>query len=214
MSPTLSDMNALSIAVRSIEISGLATLLACTWCIPLSLRLSACSKRNFLETLFLSFTSVPTVVIGLLIYLLLSSSGPLGSLSLLYTPAAIMLGQAILITPLMISLIMQAIKSVAPSVTSLALTLGASQKQLSKVLRKEASPAILSAAILSFCRALGELGVALMVGGNILGWTRVMSTAIALELERGEIGICMQLAALMIAIILPLVYLARKLGKA
>jgi tungstate transport system permease protein len=205
-------MNALFIALRSIEISGLATLLAGMWCIPLSLRFSLSNRREFLETLFLSLTSVPTVVIGLLVYLLLSSSGPFGSLSLLYTPAAMVLGQAMLISPLMISLVMQALKGVAPSITSLALTLGASQKQVSKVLRREAWSAILSAVILAFCRALGELGVALMVGGNIPGWTRVMSTAIALELERGEIGTCLQLALLMLAIIFPLVYLARKLG--
>jgi len=164
-----------------------------------------------LRTLFLSLTSVPTVVIGLLLYLLLSSSGPLGSLSLLYTPAAVVIGQAVLVTPLIISLVMEAIARVSPAITDLALTLGASRKHLMGLLRREASPSIVSAVLLAFCRAVGELGVALMLGGNIPGWTRVMSTAIALELERGEVGLCLQLAGLLLAIVLPLVFIARRL---
>jgi tungstate transport system permease protein len=206
-------MSALAIAARSVEISGLATLLACAWCLPISLRLSTSSKGKGLRVLFLSFTSVPTVVIGLLLYLLLSSSGPLGSLSLLYTPAAVVVGQAVLITPLMISLTMEAISRVSPAITDLALTLGASRKHLMRLLRREASPSILSAVLLAFCRAVGELGVALMLGGNIPGWTRVMSTAIALELEKGEVGLCLQLAGLLLAIVLPLVFVAHKLGE-
>jgi tungstate transport system permease protein len=206
-------MSALAIAARSVEISGLATFLACAWCLPISLRLSTSSKGKGLRVLFLSFTSVPTVVIGLLLYLLLSSSGPLGSLSLLYTPAAVVIGQAVLITPLMISLTMEAISRVSPAITDLALTLGGSRRHLMGLLRREASPSILSAVLLAFCRAVGELGVALMLGGNIPGWTRVMSTAIALELERGEVELCLQLTGLLLAIVLPLVFVAHKLGE-
>jgi tungstate transport system permease protein len=147
---------------------------------------------------------MPTVALGLILYLLFSKTGPLGPLHLLYNPVGIMLGQAVLITPLIVSFTTSALEAVDPDVRLLARTLGASRLQEAAAVVREASAGILLAVAASFNRAVAELGIALMVGGNIKGLTQVLTTAIALETVRGEIELGIALTVILLLIVFAL----------
>ena len=144
---------------------------------------------------------VPAVAIGLLFYLILSRSGPLGSLQLLYTPSAIILGQSVLITPILVSLLAATVETVDPDIKRLALTLGASELKANLTVLGESMGGILLSISASFNRAIAELGVALMLGGNIRGATRVLTTVIALETGRGAIPLGISLTVVLIGIV-------------
>ncbi|HDD69199.1 MAG TPA: ABC transporter permease subunit [Candidatus Korarchaeota archaeon] len=204
----------IEIALRSILVSGLATLLATAWGIPLSLKLVTedFRGRKFVLDAFRALVGVPTVVVGLALYFLLSKSGPLGGLRLLYTPLAISIGQAVLITPLLISFAYQALEREKKEVWELAMSLGAFDHQASSTLLKETAPKLLNASLIAFNRAIGELGVALMLGGNIKGFTRVMTTAIALEVSKGEFGLALSLGGLLLVISYSITALSRVIG--
>ncbi len=201
---------------RSLAISGSATLLASTWSIPLAVKLviGRDSKASRLALgLLNSLTSVPTVVIGLVMYLILSRSGPLGFLNLLYTPVAIALGQAILVTPLIISTAAAALSGVHEGVWEMAIALGATERQAAGAMLSEALPSILTVVLLGFNRALGELGIALMLGGNIRGFTRVMTTAIALEVSRGEFELALSLSGILLSLAIVVNVAIRRMGE-
>lgn len=205
----------LDIVLRSLWVSGTATALATAWGLPLALLLGLREfrGRRVVLNLFHTLLGLPTVTLGLLLYLLLSSRGPLGPLHLLYTPTAMMLGQALLVTPIVVSFLADALQAVDPSVRDLARTLGASERQASLAVLGEARGGATLAVVASFNRAVSELGVAMMLGGNIHGYTRVMTTAIALETARGEILLSLQLAAVLLAIVFTLSLLANVLGR-
>ncbi|KYH38428.1 MAG: ABC tungstate transporter substrate-binding protein [Candidatus Hecatellales archaeon B24] len=194
------------VTLRSLGVSGSATLLAASFSIPLSL---AIALKNFkgkpaLIGFFNALIGMPTVALGLILYLLFSKAGPLGPLHLLYNPVGIMLGQAILITPLIVSFTTSALEAVDPDVRLLARTLGASHLQEAVAVVREASSGIMLAVAASFNRAVAELGIALMVGGNIKGLTRVLTTAIALETVRGEIELGIALTVILLLIVFAL----------
>jgi tungstate transport system permease protein len=197
------DRGLLEISFRTITVSGLATLLASCWSIPLgvSLGLGSFRGRRFLKGIFNALMGVPAVAIGLLFYLLLSRSSPLGGLQLLYTPAAIIIGQSALITPILVSLVAVTVETVDPEIKRLALTLGASETAANLTILGESMGGILLAISASFNRAIAELGVALMVGGNIRGATRVLTTVIALETGRGEISIGIALTIVLLGVV-------------
>jgi tungstate transport system permease protein len=197
------DKSLIDITIRTISVSGLATILASCWSIPLgvALGLGRFRGRTLLRGAFNALMGVPAVAIGLIFYLLLSRSGPLGGLQLLYTPAAIILGQAILITPILVSLIATTVEAVDPEIKSLALTLGASETAANLTVIGESLGGIVLSISASFNRAIAELGVALMVGGNIRGATRVLTTVIALETGRGEISLGIALTVLLLGIV-------------
>ena len=193
----------LGIALRTLWISGTATLLASSWSLLLAYYLS----RNPgiakpLVSVLEGLVGVPTVLVGLVLYMLLSSKGPLGVLGLLYTPYAIILGQAVLITPLVTSVSYRVLSRAWSDYGELALTLGASSSQAATIVLREALPGVVAAVIMGFSRASGELGVALMIGGNIRGYTRVLTTAIALEVSRGEFEYAVMLGAILVTIVL------------
>jgi tungstate transport system permease protein len=144
---------------------------------------------------------MPTVSLGLILYMLLSRSGPLGFLHLLYSPVAIVIGQAVLITPIIVSLVIGTIEVMNPDIRDLAKTLGASEVQASMAVLRESTSGILLAVVTSFNRAVAELGVALMLGGNIRGVTRVLTTAIALETTKGELVLGIALTGILLAIV-------------
>lgn len=203
------------IAARSLLISGLATLLAVSWSVPAAAVLASSRSRAARAVLaFLNaMIGLPTVLVGLLFYLLLSRAGPLGFLQLLYTPAAVSLGQAFLVTPLLVSLVAEHLGRVRESVTELALSLGATRLQAAATVMREAAPQILSSALVAFNRAVGELGVALLVGGNIRGLTRVMTTAIALEVEKGEFEFALTLGGVLLLVNVAVTLAVRALGR-
>ncbi len=198
------DSEVVEIIIRSITISGTATFLASLWSIPLSfLLVSRYSKiTNLIMGFFNALVGVPTVVVGLFLYIILSRSGPLGFLGMLYTPQAIMLGEAILITPLLVSLLYESFYRTREKYWELALTLGASDRQALKLFLLQSLPEILVVLLLGFSRAIGELGVALLVGGNIKGYTRVMTTAISLEVVKGEFEKALLLGGFLITTVL------------
>ncbi|HID17030.1 TPA: ABC transporter permease subunit, partial [Candidatus Bathyarchaeota archaeon] len=185
------DRTVMEISTRSIAVSGTATLLSTLWGLPAGTLLGLREFRGkfFVKSFFNALLGVPTVALGLTLYLLFSKSGPLGFLRLLYTPFAMILGQSLLITPIMVSFTASAIESVEPEIKDLARTLGASEAQVSLTVLKEAISGVCLAVMASFNRAIAELGVALMLGGNIRGATRVLTTAIALETGRGEVAL-------------------------
>ncbi len=204
----------LEITIRSISISGLATLLSALWSIPIAILLSISQSRisRLLTTVFNALVGIPTVVIGLVLYLLLSRSGPLGIVGMLYTPYAIIFGQAILITPLLISFGIEVIGIRTRDLIEMSLTFGASKTQVFTTIFEESSSRILAICILGFQRAVGELGVALMLGGNIKGLTRVFTTAIALEIQRGEFELAIYLGLILVTVDFIIILLLRLLG--
>lgn len=192
----------LEITLRSIWISGTATVIASTWSIVLAYVMSKKdSLARYLVPLSEALIGVPTVLIGLILYILLSSRGPLGLFKLLYTPQAIIIGESILVTPLMVSICYRVIHSKWLVYGELALSLGATEKQTISIVLRESIPGIIAAYAMSFSRAIGELGIALMVGGNIRGLTRVLSTAIALEVSKGEFEKAVTLGIILIVIV-------------
>ena len=200
------DPEIYGIVSRSLFFSGTAVILAILWGTPLAMLIAMKDFRGktiikaFLNTLI----GLPTVVLGLILFLLFSRGGPLGFLGLLYTPAAIMIGQAILVTPILVSIGVSAIESVDPEMMNLAQTLGASESQAQIAVLKEAINGVILSDIASFNRAIGELGVVLLVGGNIAGGgnrTDVLTTAISRNTQIGEIGFAVALGILLMIIV-------------
>jgi tungstate transport system permease protein len=197
------DRGLIDVTVRTLAVSGFATILASFWSVSLgvALGLGRFRGRTLLRGAFNALMGVPAVAIGLLFYLILSRSGPLGGFQLLYTPAAIIFGQSTLITPILVSLVAAAVEAVDPEIKTLALTLGASETTANITVLREALGGIILSLSASFNRAIAELGVALMVGGNIRGATRVLTTVIALETGRGEISLGIALTFVLLGIV-------------
>jgi tungstate transport system permease protein len=183
------DPRIIEITLRSLLVSGFATVIAALWGIPIAtlMAIKDFHGKFILRTIFNSLIGIPTVALGFLLFLIFSKEkGPLGFLHLLYTPTAIIIGEAILITPIIISLATTAIEAVDPEIASLARTLGASESQASFAVLKEALGGIILAGIASFNRAIGELGIAQFVGGFIAGYTELLTTGIWVELQNGN----------------------------
>jgi tungstate transport system permease protein len=203
------EIEILDIAVRAIAISGGATLFAALWSLPLGilLGLKRFRGRSIVKDFFNAMIGMPTVSLGLILYMLFSRSGPLGFLHLLYTPLAVTIGQAVLVTPIITSFVSNTVESVDPRIRDLARTLGASETQASIAVLKESVNGVILAVIASFNRAIAELGVALMIGGNLRGFTRVLTTSIALETTRGELILGITLTMILLAIVFMLNFL-------
>ncbi len=146
--------------------------------------------------------AVPTVVVGLLLYGLISRRGPLGEYGLLFTPSGMVLGQAVLVLPIIWNLVITAIESTDPRLALTCRLLGANLTQQAGLFVREARVAILAAIVMAFGRAIGEVGVAMMLGGNIAGYTRIMTTAIALETSKGEFELALALGMLLLVLAL------------
>jgi tungstate transport system permease protein len=194
----------LATVLRSVYVSGAATLLAMVWSLPCSLLIATRGRSRVVEAVVESLVGVPTVLIGLLLYLLLSSSGPVYRLlgvRLLYTPYAMVLGQAVLVTPLLISTTYRLLRGSARNLWELAVSLGASRAQAALLVLRESLPGIVASGIMGFSRAIGELGVALMLGGNIRGYTRVVATAIAMDVAAGEFEEALTLGGVLLLVV-------------
>jgi tungstate transport system permease protein len=197
------DPRVIEITLRALYVSGMATVIATLWGIPIAMLmgLKDFPGKFLLKTIFNTFIGIPTVVLGLLLFLIFTKAGPLGLLQLLYTPTGIIIGQSILITPLIVSFTTTAIEAVDPEIMNLAKTLGASESQASVMVLKEALNGIFLAGIASFNRAIAELGVAQMVGGNIFGATEVLTTVIANETSRGDIPLAIALGIILFILV-------------
>ena len=156
--------------------------------------------RRFLRTLVDTLLALPTVLIGLLVYALLSQRGPLGHLGLLFTPEAIAIGQTILALPIVVALVATAVEGLERRLRLTVLSLGANRSQLFLTTLFEARFGILTAAVTAYGRVLTEVGISLMVGGNIKWYTRTITTAIALETSKGEFALGMALGLVLLLI--------------
>ena len=188
----------------SLKTSGLAALIASAVAVPAALFLAGRDFRGKRVVLLINQTwmAAPTVVIGLLFYSLLSRSGPFGRLGLLYTQTAITVGQVFLILPLIVGFSYTALRQVDKRARLTALTLGASRRQAGWIVLREAKYALLIAVLAGFARAISEVGIAMMLGGNIRYATRNITTSIALETAKGEFRNGIVLGAVLLVITL------------
>lgn len=187
----------------SLKISLIATCLAALAAIPIGIIIAVnkFSGKQFILQLLNTMMAMPTVMIGLIFYGLLSRRGSFGDYGLLYTETAVIIGQASLILPIIINMCVVAVQSADNRLLPTLKSLGATQAQLIMPVFKELRYVILAAVITGFGRAISEVGAAMMLGGNIYGATRTMTTAIALETSKGnfEHGLALGLVLLLIA---------------
>jgi tungstate transport system permease protein len=209
------DREVLSIAFLSLRVAGTATLLAAIFGIPLAYTVATRDfpGRGAVLTLFNTLMALPTVLIGLLGYSFLSRKGPLGFLDLLFTPSGIIIGDLILAFPLIVALTVAAVNSVDERARMTALNLGASRLQVTLTVLMEARYALTAAVINGFGRVIAEVGSAMMLGGNIRGYTRTMTTAIALETSKGEFSLAMALGLLLLGLALSINLVFRRLQR-
>ncbi|MFZ3137667.1 MAG: ABC transporter permease [Thermodesulfovibrionales bacterium] len=196
------DQELLGIILLSLKVSGTALIISSIIGVPAGavIGLKKFPGRGFIITLLNTFMGLPPVVVGLFVYLLLSRSGPLGFMGLLYTPSAMVAAQTILALPIVASLCHSAIVTVDPIIGQAAITLGATPYQKAITIIKEARYGILSSIIAGFGRVMAEVGAILIVGGNIAGYTRVMTTTIALETDKGNFELALALGVILLII--------------
>lgn len=203
------DADVMGIAARSIIISLTATVLATLIAVPLGAAIyfgtfpGKKSLINLIQTLY----SLPTVIVGLLIFLLISRVGPFGFMRLLFTPTAMVIAQTVLVLPIMTGLTISALSGIDPVIRDTLRSLGATHLQFLVNIMKEARFAILAAVAIGFGRAISEVGAAILVGGNIMASsfassTRVLTTAISLETSMGNISQSIALGIVLLAIAL------------
>ena len=211
------DRELIGIIMLSLQVSGTALLIASVIGIPAGAitGLMKFPGRGFIIMLSNTFMGLPPVVVGLFVYLILSRSGPLGVMGLLYTPSAMIIAQIILALPIVTSLCHSAIVNVDPIIGQAAATLGATPYQKALTIVREARHGIFSGIIAGLGRVMAEVGAILIVGGNIAGYTRVMTTTIALETDKGnfELALALGIILLIISLIINMVlYVFQKKG--
>ena len=158
--------------------------------------------RRLTITLLNTLMAMPTVVVGLILFGLFSRQGPLGPLGLLFTPWAMIAGQTVLATPIVANYVLAAVSGSDQRIMTTVLTLGATRFQASIQLLKEIRFGVMAAVIAGFGRVVAEVGVAMMLGGNIRGSTRTMTTAIALETSKGEFAFGLSLGIVLLSVAL------------
>ena len=196
------DSELLKIIWLSFKVSGAALLLAVLFGLPLGalLALKRLPLRGVILSLINTGMGLPPVVVGLFVYLLLSRSGPLGFMSLLYTPPAMIVAQFILAFPIVTSLSHTAIVNVNPIIRQAAQVLGANPLQEALTVIREARYGIMTGGIAGLGRVTAEVGAVIMVWGNIAGYTRVMTTTIALETDKGNFDLAIALGIILLGL--------------
>jgi len=194
------DPEVMEITGRSLAIVATSCSIATLICLPLGslLHFNRFPGKRLLINVVQTFYSVPTVAIGLFVFVFLSRAGPLGEIGIMFTPMAIVIGQVLLITPIILGLTISALSGVDRAVFETAVSLGANRFQVTTLTIREARYAILTAVLMGFGRAISEVGLSLMVGGNIKGFTRTITTAISLETSKGDIELSIALGIILI----------------
>ena len=197
------DPQLLSIVWLSLTVSGTAVLVAALLALPFGawLALARFPGRQSLIALLNGMMGLPPVVVGLLIYLLLSRAGPLGALGILFTPAAMMLAQALLIFPIIAALARQVIDDAWTEYREQLTSLNATRWQCVQALLWDMRFTLTTSVLAGFGRAIAEVGAVMIVGGNIDGVTRVMTTAISLETSKGDLPLALALGMVLIALV-------------
>ncbi|MCL4459052.1 MAG: ABC transporter permease [Chloroflexi bacterium] len=194
------DAEMIRVTLLSIQVSGVATLISVLVGVPLGtyLALASFRGRGFFLTLVNTGMGLPPVVVGLFVSIMLWRSGPFGFLHLLYTPAAMVVAQGIIASPIVTGITTAAIGQINPRLRLQMLGLGASYWQLLWVLLREARLPLLAAVMAGFGGVISEIGASLMVGGNVMGQTRVLTTATAMETGRGNFGMAIALSIILL----------------
>jgi tungstate transport system permease protein len=204
----LTDLDPLlwSIVGRSLWVSVLATSMACVLGVVLGawLGVARFAGRDALLTVLNTFLALPSVVVGLLVYLLLSRTGPLGFLGWLFSLKAMVLAQALLVLPVVTALTRQCVEDAERNHGEQLQSLGAKPWLRSVLLAWDERYALLTVLIAAFGRAISEVGAVMVVGGNIEGFTRVMTTAIALETSKGDLPLALALGVVLMSVVLML----------
>ena len=203
------DPGVLQITWLSLQISGSATLLSLLVGIPggVGLALAKFPGRGLLIALVNTGMGLPPVVVGLFVSIFLWRSGPLGSLGLLYTPTAIVIAQFVIAAPIVVGLTVAAMQQLNPKLRLQLLALGASRWQLLWLLMREARLPLLAAVMAGFGGVISEVGASMMVGGNLLGQTRVLTTATVLETGKGNFDIAIALSLILLTLVFGVNYL-------
>lgn len=200
----------LNITLLSLRVSGISVLMGALIGIPVGailglkqfkgkhalMRFMDIALRSAINT----FMGLPPVVVGLLVYLLLTASGPFGWLGLLYTPIAMIITQLIEVVPIIVGLTMSAVANVEKPIRERALSLGASETQAVWLILREARMGVLTSIITAFGAAISEVGGIIITGGNIRWWTRTLTTAIVVETELGNFTMALTLGAILLSI--------------
>jgi tungstate transport system permease protein len=202
----LTDANArlIDVVLLSLRVSLTAAMIACLIGMPIGalLAVGRFPGRRALIVLFNGLMGLPPVVVGLLVYLLLSRAGPLGSFGLLFSPAAMVIAQAVLVTPIVAALTRQTIADSWLEFREQLRSLGASRTRAAATLLWDGRFSLSTAALAGFGRAIAEVGAVMIVGGNIDGVTRVMTTTIALETSKGDLPLALGLGLILITVVL------------
>ncbi|MEW6065075.1 MAG: ABC transporter permease [Bacillota bacterium] len=194
------DKEVLEIALLTLKVSGTATLIAVCIGIPIGffLALTSFPGRNIFVSIVNFGMGLPPVVVGLMVWLLLSRYGPLGLLGLLYTPTAMILAQGIIAAPIVTGFTLAAFQQLHPKLKLQILSLGASRLQLLWYMAREARLGLLAAVMAGFGGAVSEVGASMMVGGNLVGYTRTLTTATVLAVNKGEQELAMALSIILL----------------
>jgi tungstate transport system permease protein len=198
------DARLAGIVLLSLRVSLAATLIACIVGMPVGalLAVGRFPGRRPLIVLFNGLMGLPPVVVGLLVYLLLSRAGPLGSFGLLFSPTAMIIAQAILVTPIVAALTRQVVADAWSEYREQLRSLGAGRVRAGATLLWDGRFSLSTAALAGFGRAIAEVGAVMIVGGNIDGVTRVMTTTIALETSKGDLPLALALGFILITVVL------------
>lgn len=190
------------IVLLTLRVTGLALLISSALGIPVGalLGLVRFRGRGFLTALIFTGMGLPPVLVGLVVYLVLSHSGPLGFLGWLFTPSAMALAQVVIAFPLVAGLTMAALQGVDPALSLQVRSLGADRVQEVLTLLNEAKAGVVAAVLAGFGGIISEVGAAMLVGGNIESRTRVLSTAIVLETRRGDFALALALGGVLLAL--------------
>jgi len=200
------DSDLIEISLRSLQVTLSALAISCIIALPLAavLTIRRFKFRRFMIALLNALMGLPPVVVGLLVYIALSRSGPFGVLDLLYTTTAMVVAQTIIITPLITSIAHQSLRELWSEYHDLLISMNTSHKQRIMTLLWDARRALLTASLAGFGRAIGEVGAIMIVGGNIDNATRVLTTAIALETSKGDFALALALGFVLILITIAL----------
>lgn len=197
------DNDIYGITARTAVITGTSTLVALALGMPLGLGLALMRfpGQRGLVALANAGTGTPPVVAGLVVAILLWRSGPLGGLGLIYTPAAIVIAQAVIATPIIVAITAAAVMGLPPTLHLQVRAMGANQRQYLWLIAREARLPLLVAVMAGFGAVVSEVGASMMVGGNLSGETRVLTTAAVLEVSKGNFGAALALGFILLAFI-------------
>ena len=194
------DPEVMGVTFLSLQISGTATLISLMMGISVgtAVALTEFPGRKFVVSLINTGMGLPPVVVGLFVTIFLWRNGPLGFLEILYTPAAMILAQAVIATPIVMGITLAAIQSLPRNLRLQILALGATRIQMVRILVKEAKLPLLAGVMAGFGGVISEVGASIMVGGNIKGYSRVLTTATVMETSRGNFDIAIALGIILL----------------